>query len=646
MVFFRFLLLPGAVAWILLDPSSTNDVEKIELSGGAHVLIMGTSAILNTNNISDDGTSNLYIAPSQKLQINDLLAPCTKVFKGGELILSDSHGSISVERSLSMYGTLSLEGNPHVYVGEHSGVLTMFPGSSPNNLTFGELTVKSTGSLRLLNYDTQSPGACRWFVQIRGSKFNLESNSRVDVSCPLNLTADQLLMGQNSEFNINGNGSVSTVLMDEVSVDGKFHPQVLSVGIGWKKLTVSQNGELRFAAHGDLGVDALSISGKLLVEGTIFIRGRDPAVTRTLSVGSGGRVEFDLPLSSNLLSFIPSGSQAFSSAASMDINGTSRIHADNVEVSGTWLTKKLVIEPAGWESLTVRKTGHLEFTPVGPYQFNTLHLNGFVKAPNEVDFRGLSEEKIRHFEVESDGVVSFESTKLSSILSNRVTINGTVRVGNLSIGSGWEELNIPGSSGKFYFETDEPLNIKKIQVSGLVQTNSPLGPNAPLTGSSFTVESGGQVNMHYQGPVIGVDQGAINSTIYMSTVQVDGTFQAGSLYIETNGLIVGPMGKISVDGGGSLGGEGLGAGTLSSSGGSGASHGGRGGRGVGTRALKLTYGSIFEPGNWGSGGGMGSGGVGGGRGGGRIELIVNNTLEVNGVIQMNGLAGQVSVWME
>ena len=138
-----------------------------------------------------------------------------------------------------------------------------------------------------------------------------------------------------------------------------------------------------------------------------------------------------------------------------------------------------------------------------------------------------------------------------------------------------------------------------------------------------------------------IADGAVNSTFYVPTFQVDGSFRLGSLYVVSENFGVGSSGTLTVNGGGALGGTGPGAGTQANSGGSGASHGGRGGRGAQGLAQPHIYGDIFSPGGWGSGGGNGNGGTGGGRGGGRIYLQVNQTLSVDGTIQMNGLSGQV-----
>ncbi|MCK5584365.1 MAG: fibronectin type III domain-containing protein, partial [Elusimicrobiales bacterium] len=111
----------------------------------------------------------------------------------------------------------------------------------------------------------------------------------------------------------------------------------------------------------------------------------------------------------------------------------------------------------------------------------------------------------------------------------------------------------------------------------------------------------------------------------------DMTVEAGA-NIEVNGL--GYAGGISGQNGSGLG---MGYGS-SENGGGGAGYGGSGGRGHGGTMGGISYGSIEEPEDLGSGGG-GSNGVNGGSGGGQINLVVVGTLTVNGSLLAKGNAG-------
>ena len=596
---------------------------------------MGSSSTLAVRNVNDDGTGYLYVSPSSKLKISSLLESCSKIFKGAELVLSNVLSRVDLTRSVSVYGRLNLENSPSVYVGKDGGTFSMFPGSSPSALTFGDLRLEPNGKLRLLNYDTSTPEKCRWIVESTKARISLGSGSKMEVSCPLTMEGDQLVTEQGSVFTIHGNGSLSNVTMNSVSLDGKLEAGFLSIENGWTELNVGKNGHFRFLPHREFRIDRMIISGKLQVESPLRLRGKNAAVVKTLNIKSGGTVEFDVPpSSSHLVSIVQNEKQLFTNT---NLTNTSDVHAEYVTINGSWTAKNLRIEP-GWRQLTVGSAGRFEFFPVGHFAFHQLFINGNFKALTAIVVKGLTQLRLAHFNVGPSGVVSIETREQTTIHSELVTVDGTVSVGNLSIGSRWDQFDV---SGKFYFQTDEPFNIGTTRVKGLVTTSSSLGPSTPLTGELFVVEAGGKVSNNYQGPPIGKGEGTVNTTVFMDNITVHGILEAGSLHVSTKSLAIGSTGVISVDWGGAAGGEGLGAGQPSTQGGSGASHGGRGGKGYGTRAVNLPYGNIYRQGTWGSGGGHGQGGKGGGRGGGRIVLFVDETLEVNGVIQMNGQPAQV-----
>ena len=530
----------GAVAWITL--TADRILEQIEISGGAQLVIAGSAKNLTVDSITDDNTGHLYIFSSMQLQINSLLSPCTEIFHGAELILSDIKTYVSLERTVDIYGMLTIDGAPSVFLGKRQGMVTMHPGSSPSALNFGELIIESSGHLRLMNYDVNSPASCRWSVSTSGSRFTLSDSSKMDVDCPFNLTGDQMNMGLNSALKIKGNSSVSYVSMNDVKISGTFDPGVLSLLEGWKTLRIERYGDLSFFPYGDVRLDTLYSNGNFHVEGAVYVRGRDPAVTRTIEVDGYGSVQFDLPLTSNSLAFVQNNSQEFGSHGRLSLNGVSLVHADIVAVDGTWLPKKLKIEP-GWKEMTVGQGGMFHFDPVGVFNLNKFNLDGNVTSMNAVKMTGLSQERIVQCEVGFYGVVLIESRDLTTMLCQEVFLSGTLRIGNLSIGSLWDTLTVNGNNGKFYFETSLPLSITQTRVSGLLQTGSAVRPLIPITGESFIIESTGQVSIHYQAQPSSIIGGAMSSTFHVTTVQVDGLFKLGSFDLVTDNLNIGTNGK-------------------------------------------------------------------------------------------------------
>lgn len=74
----------------------------------------------------------------------------------------------------------------------------------------------------------------------------------------------------------------------------------------------------------------------------------------------------------------------------------------------------------------------------------------------------------------------------------------------------------------------------------------------------------------------------------------------------------------------------------------GGSHGGRGGRGTAGLHTPSSYGSIYEPTQFGSGGGNGLNGMGGGQGGGRIVFEISDMLRLEGHVHADGEPGSRS----
>ncbi|KAJ7340196.1 hypothetical protein OS493_002927 [Desmophyllum pertusum] len=122
------------------------------------------------------------------------------------------------------------------------------------------------------------------------------------------------------------------------------------------------------------------------------------------------------------------------------------------------------------------------------------------------------------------------------------------------------------------------------------------------------------------------------------TIEGDGTFEARSLILKAESLVVDPLGKLTLDGKGYLAGTGPGSGSGSADG-SGAGYGGNGGNGRVTMATGLPYGDYTNPRVFGSGGGLGGSA---GSGGGVLSLEIVDALVVEGTITVSGSAGAAS----
>ncbi|KAI8478546.1 hypothetical protein Bbelb_437250, partial [Branchiostoma belcheri] len=169
-----------------------------------------------------------------------------------------------------------------------------------------------------------------------------------------------------------------------------------------------------------------------------------------------------------------------------------------------------------------------------------------------------------------------------------------------------------------------------------------LGENVEDDRGSFTfgtveVMQGGRFDLttSYQQPTQLTTLTALN-------VRYGGTITGRWLIVKSPSVSVGLSGSIASNGLGFGGGEGLGAGVSGLTSGSGGSHGGWGGSTADNSNNPVSsYGTLYEGTEFGSGGGNGPVGSVGGAGGG-IITIESNSLQLDGQISSEGVAGSGS----
>ena len=373
-------------------------------------------------------------------------------------------------------------------------------------------------------------------------------------------------------------------------------------------------------------IDRIQISGNLEVENQVSIRGFSSNRTQDVNIDKGGSVK----LMSRVYDVSCGKNKVFS-----------EVQAHRLHVEGLLRAGALSIRD-GLDTLRIEDSGDFQFYPIGNFSFDVFNVNGKMSSFGDVVLKGRSSNRIPHafFGPRAVGVLKkcFDRSHIEAV---RVTVNGQLSTGPLSVSPYWRELLVTGT---FNFLPSESFNITTTTVSGTMRTLKPFKDSLPLVGDSLNVNSGGLLSLNYQQNLDDPSSGSSPSTIRMrNTVSISGRLEAGSLNIFADDLTVSSSGLVTVDWGGFASNQGPGAGTASSSGGSGASHGGRGGRGGGTLCHRLPYGSIYVNGTWGSGGGEGQGGSNGGRGGGKVYFEIENSVHLDGAIQTLGERGQVRI---
>ncbi len=194
-----------------------------------------------------------------------------------------------------------------------------------------------------------------------------------------------------------------------------------------------------------------------------------------------------------------------------------------------------------------------------------------------------------------------------------------------------------GGAGSVYLAQYAPQSLGSILAQQVIFDNGGVrGTNTPMSGVSGIFD-------------LKITGGAAVSNAFASNITLGSLFVGSNSSWTTFGTIqqiVTVLTNATIQAGGSIGGDGVSASgttpgqSLNSTGGGGA-NGGNGGNSA-TNAqggVALIDGLITQPNFVGSSGGTGNGGFKGGNGGGALKLTVNNTLQLDGRISVNGVTG-------
>lgn len=200
------------------------------------------------------------------------------------------------------------------------------------------------------------------------------------------------------------------------------------------------------------------------------------------------------------------------------------------------------------------------------------------------------------------------------------------------------DWNTPGNWSEGIVPTDGDSVVIDGNVS-LTNSTAELASLSVAAGKTLTFDGWDTVLTATTVSVTGAMTHAQNNDIDGS----DGWTPNARVNIVCDDFILDSAGKIDIKGKGYLGGQvkfaagsGPGGGSGSNVSG-GAGYGGVGGRSGATSGL--TYGSYLDPADPGSGGGLGQIAGSAGAGGGALRIVAANTIEINGIIDADGVNG-------
>ena len=338
----------------------------------------------------------------------------------------------------------------------------------------------------------------------------------------------------------------STVAAESVQVEGTFLPkqlQIISHGnrSGWDSLEIGVNGIMKFQPGGDFLVNDIKVRGHFESYTNITVRGH--SAQHEMIVYTGATILLD----SN--SNHPYGPWT----------GHSCILAAKFKMERNTLGK------AGYISLTIDRIdvdGQLTFEASSVVLTDTVivGVNGNVQTASSVPMRGLTANRTSSFTVRgymkldtrgNHDTHEWSSTDASVFLVSNLVVGTAARLfaGHLSLGEKVETLTV-GVNGKFEYEPATTFHINSTEIAGQVKSYTPMSDGTHLKGELLDVKSTGTLDMDYNGDVNDSDSGCLPSYVHMITIDITGTVQAGSLFVDTNDINVGSTGKMIVNYGG------------------------------------------------------------------------------------------------
>ena len=508
----------GPLTWLTLTHTSNTVFNEIVLRNGAQLLLTGTGT-LQADKIDDDGTGFIYTGPNSKLSITAQLGSCTQMYLNSVLIITRNTSSPSkVQRSLEIYGTFNLVNNPDLIFGESVGNLTMYSGSSPMDLRFRSLVVKQNSGVYFQN-NTDGFGNKQWRLGGNTTNITFEANSVLDVPFTVYIRTKLLQFLDKSDISFDTNSykssvwnglAQSSIISDEVVVNGELNAGNLSVGSGLEKFTVGPSGNF----HGY--VSALPVK-EITLQGNVGFHGNTKLTGDILEVGPFGKV-------------------------TLQNNTMTSIRVPQLLINGSLLLANLIQEVT-WRKFYIGPSGNV----IIKNYTDTLKIDNLDNMGKLYFGRALHIVGIK-LTVGSYGSLSWETSQTAILRLHTVIVNGTFTAGPIFTGSGWELLHV-GPKGDFSFSSNSTVMIDLLNIAGKVNVSGILSlQKRDNSGKSIIfIDSGGSMYLDSYAPCTDRFTPSGTSDLFALNVTLNGKFYGGRINVGTgwDNLVIGPTGDLA-----------------------------------------------------------------------------------------------------
>ena len=317
----------------------------------------------------------------------------------------------------------------------------------------------------------------------------------------------------------------SILHVDNLLINGILSAKTLDIKDGIEKLKIDAQGDFTFTPCGDFPIHEIYVSGSMISTGPITLKGTSLEKVHKFTIQNTGTVHFDDERISN-----------------KTWSGSSQVAIETIIIHGTFHAGR-VINPIGWNSLTVSNGGAFYFEPDGEFNVDDVYVDGIFRSYKPIVMQS------KKFTIQNSGTVHFDDERISNktwsgssqVAIETVSISGTFHAGRMintiSYNSGWNSLSI-SKGGSFYFEPDDDFIVDHAYVNGIFRSYKPIDILSKRSQQDLDITIGPFGSVRLDSLVTSVWTGL--STISAKSLQMDAGsyFNTGDVKIDTQSMVI------------------------------------------------------------------------------------------------------------
>lgn len=331
-------------------------------------------------------------------------------------------------------------------------------------------------------------------------------------------------------------------------MNGNLDAKLLSTDPGIDKIVVGGAGNFLFTAFDEFLVHELAVYGMFKSYSPVIFRGQRLKKVEILTIGEAGTVILDNSAQS---------SRSWTGISEMPFH---YLYINGLMKAGKILNRYENETDDGWNYMYLHNgSSTLEFETEYPLLIETADINGTFNSYKSVVMRPPTSVKGLTISVGLAGHVTFDSESSHPI--GPFASNSSIHADHLytHAGSLFEagdtnfDIHDATISGTLTAQPKSNIKIKYFTVTSTGKVNI----TTPVTLEDTSLVVAGLLDIDFRRWPTNTNEGNTQSNILVSdNITVSGTFQAGSLYVETNQMAV--SGTLDISGGGYLNDEGPG----------------------------------------------------------------------------------------